>query len=63
MIANTKEPRMTSLLLLIRFFPYDASIDVPLTRVHLPLIYCLTWGFHLIYVTYIVFKLRSPRKH
>jgi hypothetical protein len=54
---------MTSLLLLIRFFPYDTSIDVPLTRTHLPLIYCLTWGFHLTYVAYIVLKLRSLRKH
>jgi hypothetical protein len=42
---------MTSLLLLIRFFPYDASIDVPLTRIHLPLVCCLTWGVHLTYVT------------
>ena len=53
---------MTSLLLLIRVFPYDPSIDVPLTRIHLPLIYCLTWGFHLIYVTYIVFQMLSLRK-
>jgi hypothetical protein len=33
---------MTSLLLLLRFFPDDSSIDVPLERIHLPLIYCLT---------------------
>jgi hypothetical protein len=50
---------MTSLLLLIRFFPYDPSIDVPLTRIHLPLIYCLTWAFHLFYVGYIGLKWRD----
>ena len=53
---------MTSFLLLIRFFPYDPSIDVPLTKTHLPLIYCLTWAFHLSYVTYIIFKLMSLKR-
>ena len=53
---------MISLLLLIRFFPFDPSIDVPLERIHLPLIYCLTWGFHLTYVAYIVFQWRSLKK-
>lgn len=53
---------MTSLLLLIRFFPYDPSTDVPLTRVHLPLIYCLTWIIHLIYVGYIILKWRGLPK-
>ena len=53
---------MTNLLLLIRFFPYDASIDVPLTRIHLPMIYCLTWAFHLIYVGYIALKWREIGK-
>jgi hypothetical protein len=54
---------MSSLLLLFRFFPYDPSSDVPLTKIHLPLVYCLTWGVHLIYFTYIIFKLRSLKKH
>ena len=62
MNVHIKEPRMTSLLLLVRFFPYDSSIDVPLTRIHLPLIYCLTWAFHATYVAYIIYKLRSLRK-
>jgi hypothetical protein len=53
---------MTSLLLLVRFFPFDPSIDVPLERIHLPLIYCLTWGFHLTYVAYIAAKWRSLKK-
>ena len=53
---------MTNLLLLIRFFPFDPSIDVPLTRIHLPLIYFATWGVHLGYVTYVIFKLRSLKK-
>ena len=53
---------MTNLFLLIRFFPYDASIDVPLTRIHLPLIYCFTWAVHLIYVGYILLKWRELRK-
>jgi len=53
---------MTSLLMLIRFFPYDPSIDVPLTRIHLPLIYCLTWALHLVYVGYIVGKWRALRR-
>ncbi len=50
---------MTNFLLIIRFFPYDASIDVPLTRLHLPLIYGFTWAIHLIYVGYIVMKWRG----
>jgi hypothetical protein len=62
MTASTKELRMISLLLLIRFFPFDPSIDVPLTRIHLPLIYLLTWGLHLVYVSYIVGKWRALRK-
>ena len=53
---------MTSLLLLIRFFPYDSSIDVPLTRIHLPLIYCITWALHLVYVGYIAVKWRELAK-
>jgi hypothetical protein len=53
---------MTSLLLLVRFFPYDPSIDVPLERIHLPLIYCLTWGVHLTYLAYIAAKWKSLRK-
>jgi hypothetical protein len=53
---------MTSLLLLVRFFPYDPSIDVPLERIHLPLIYCLTWGVHLIYVAYIAARWKSLKK-
>jgi hypothetical protein len=53
---------MTSLLMMIRIFPYDPSIDVPLTKIHLPLIYCLTWALHLVYVSYIVGKWRALRK-
>lgn len=53
---------MTSFLLLVRFFPYDPSIDVPLERIHLPLIYCLTWGFQVAYLAYIVLKWRSLKK-
>ena len=53
---------MTNLLLMARLFPYDPSIDVPLERIHLPLIYCLTRGLHLTYVVYIVFKWRSLKK-
>jgi hypothetical protein len=53
---------MASLLLFIRFFPYDPTFDVPLERIHLPLIYCLTWILHLTYVAYIVVKWRSLKK-
>lgn len=53
---------MSSLLLFVRFFPFAPSIDVPLERIHLPLIYCLTWGFHLMYVAFIVFQWRSLKK-
>ncbi len=53
---------MPSLLLFVRFFPYDPSFDVPLERIHLPLIYCLTWGVHVSYAVYIALKLRALKK-
>jgi len=53
---------MADLLLLIRFFPYDPSIDGSLGHLHLILIYCITWSAHIAYLVFIAFQWRANRK-